>query len=50
VRLLPDLEEYRTLNGYRDVGILPYRDTLLLLAQNPEGELVLYQVEKSEGE
>jgi hypothetical protein len=50
VRLLPDQEEYRTLNGYRDMGILPYRDTLLLLAQSPEGELVLYQVEKSEEE
>jgi hypothetical protein len=48
VHLFPGPGEDDTLDPSRYSGILPYRDTLLLLAESPEGELVLYQIEKSE--
>jgi hypothetical protein len=50
VRLFPGPGEERTLDPSRYSGIVPYRDTLLLLAESPEGELVLYQVKKSKEE
>jgi hypothetical protein len=45
VGLLPDQEGTRALDGYHDVGVVPYQETLLLLARSADGELVLYQVQ-----
>ena len=44
VQLLEDQSDFRPLDGYRDRGIIPYKDTLLLLVINENEETIMYQV------
>ena len=44
VKLLGTQAELRPLNGYHDKGIIPFNGELLLLVEDQQGELVLYQV------